>query len=189
MKSFIKKLCLFAYWLIGWEAVNLSTIRPKKFVFIVAPHTSNWDFVVGIIAKYIFGYGYNTKFLAKSSLFESPFGFFFYWLGGLPVYRSKHTNMVDQVVARYDAAEGEFGIALTPEGTRKYVKDWHTGFYHIAVRANAAIVPVGLDYGRKKIIMMETFFPTGNQEEDMKALRSLFKDMKALYPECYNYEI
>lgn len=188
MKLFVKKLCLFIYWLIRWEAVNLAKSRPLRFVLIVAPHTSNWDFIIAIIARYILGYGYNTKFLGKSTLFESSFGFLFYWLGGIPVYRNQKSNMVEQVVAKYaEAKEGEeFGIAIAPEGTRKYIKDWKTGFYQIAIGANVPIIPIGLDYGKRQVVLLETFFPTGNQEEDLKKLKALFQEMKACKPLYYN---
>lgn len=188
MRLFIKKLCLLAYWLIGWEAVNLAKSRPLRFVLIVAPHTSNWDFVIALLARYILGYGYNTKFLGKSTLFESPFGFFFRGLGGIPVYRNQKMNMVEQVVAKYESIEEgeEFGIAIAPEGTRKYIKDWKTGFYQIAMAAGVPVIPIGLDYGKKQVVLMETFFPTGNQEEDLGKIKALFQEMQALHPHYYN---
>ena len=186
MKLLIKKICVLIYWLIGWKAVGLSVNHPEKFMLIIAPHTSNWDFMVGLFARYILGYGYNTKFLGKSSLFESPFGFFFYWIGGIPVYRNQKNNMVEQVVSKYAEAKGEFGIIISPEGTRKYVKEWKTGFYHIALKANVPIIPIGLDYGKKQVIATGVFYLTGNQEEDLQKLKALFKDMKAYNPVSYN---
>lgn len=189
MRFFIKKLCLFIYWLIGWKVVELSTKRYPKFMLIVAPHTSNWDFVVALVARYITPYGYNTKFLGKSSLFKPPFGFFFRWLGGIPVYRDRKNNMVEQVAKIYAEAEGEFGIAMSPEGTRKYIKDWKTGFYHIAVGAGVPIMPVGLDYSKKQVILFEAFFPTGNMEEDLPKLKTLFQNCIGYTPENYNYNV
>ena len=188
MRFLIKKLCLFIYWLIGWKVVELSTKRYPKFMLIVAPHTSNWDFIVALIARYITPYGYNTKFLGKSSLFKPPFGFIFRWLGGIPVHRNKKNNMVEQVAKIYDSANSDFGIAMSPEGTRKYIKNWKTGFYHIANAAKVPILPVGLDYSKKQVILFEAFFPTGNLEADMPQLKAIFKDCKGYNPENYHYE-
>ncbi len=188
MEWFLKQICIFIYWLIGWKVRNQIVNRPEKFLMIVAPHTSSWDFIVALFARYIAGYGFNTKFLGKHTLFKPPFGFIFYGLGGVPVNRSRNNNLVEQVVEKYQEAKGEFGIVIAPEGTRKYIEDWKKGFYHIAVKAGVPIIPVGLDYKKKETIIFEVFYPTGDIEADLVKLKALFKNVTARYPENYNYK-
>ncbi|MCU0390426.1 MAG: 1-acyl-sn-glycerol-3-phosphate acyltransferase [Thermoflexibacter sp.] len=187
MEWFIKQACAIIYQIIGWKTIVYSKNRPKKFLMIVAPHTSNWDFIVALLARYITGYGFNTKFIGKHTLFNPPFGFIFYALGGLPVDRSKNNNLVEQVVEKYKEAKGDFGIALAPEGTRKYIDDWKKGFYHIAIKANIPIIPVGLDFKKKETILFDVFYPTGDIDADITYLKSLFKNVTACHPENYNY--
>lgn len=186
-------LARLIYWLLGWQARDhsqrLAQHPPvKKFVMIVAPHTSNWDFFYALWARYLLGYGYNTKFLGKHSLFKPPFGWFFYWLGGTPVNRSKKANLVEQCAKKFADAPDELGIILSPEGTRKYIAQWRTGFYHIAVQAGVPIIPVALDYAHKRVEVLPVFYPSGNIEQDLPQLKALFKNIKAYKPENYNYE-
>lgn len=143
----------------------------KKKLVIVAPHTSNNDFYLGIMVRSVLRLK-STKYLAKSELFKAPFGFIFKWLGGYPVDRSKNNNLVDATVDIFNSKE-VFSIALAPEGTRKKVKKIKTGFYHIAKKANVPIILIGLDYGNKKIKVSEPFLPT-NILKDFKFIIDFF---------------
>jgi 1-acyl-sn-glycerol-3-phosphate acyltransferase len=143
----------------------------KKYIVIVAPHTSNWDFLLGLLARGI--QKEKIGFLGKSSLFKPGIGWLFRWLGGHPVERSKRTKLVDQVVAMYNNAH-EFKISLTPEGTRKQVKEWKSGFYYIAIRAGIPIVPVAFDWGKREIRIYEPFEPTGQYDQDLPRLKAYF---------------
>ncbi len=102
----------------------------RKYICAVAPHTSNWDFVVGVAARSILRITH-AKYLGKSQLFKAPYGWFFRWIGGIPVYRDKSHDMVDQVAAVANASE-DFILAIAPEGTRKKVDKLKTGFWYIA---------------------------------------------------------
>ena len=130
--------------LFGWKTdVDFPYHQLKKFVIIVGPHTSNWDFIVLLTYRSIARIE-GTHFLAKKELFDSPFGFVFRWLGGTPVDRKSSNNVVDQVAEIFKAHE-EFAIALSPEGTRKKVDKLKTGFYFIAKAAQVPIIMVGID--------------------------------------------
>jgi 1-acyl-sn-glycerol-3-phosphate acyltransferase len=185
-------LCKLIYKLIGWKAFDYSERLTKynppitKFLMIIAPHTSNWDFVVALIARYILGYGKNTKFLAKHTLFKFPYGWFFYAIGGTPVNRHKKNNLTEQVAKKFTEATGEFGVVIAPEGTRKYANDWKRGFYHIAVKASVPILPVSIDYKNKEICIHPLLFPSGNMEADIAQLKTYYRKEMALYPENYS---
>ena len=144
--------------LFGWKATGSIPEDLKKFVVVAAPHTSAWDFPLGVLARSAMGR--DIKFIGKKSLFRPPFGWIMRKLGGYPVDRKKSQNFVDSIVAVYDAHE-EFAIALAPEGTRKKVNRFRTGFYYIAKGAGIPIILVRFDYDRKVIeFHPEPFWPT-----------------------------
>ena len=146
-------------------------------VIIVAPHTSNWDFILGVIIRGAMGF--RANFLGKKSLFRKPFGFIFMWLGGIPVDRSSKRNLVDQVVAEAQK-RSSFILAITPEGTRSKVEKWRTGFYYIALNANIPIVICQLDYEYREARFLAPLYPTGNLEVDMKFIKDQFMHIKGL---------
>lgn len=166
--------------LLGWKIVGNMPEYPK-FIVAVAPHTSNWDFPVGLAARSLLRIT-NAQFLGKSQLFKPPFGWFFRWLGGHPVDRASSHDMVDQVVKIFDAHD-KFILALAPEGTRKKVSKLRTGFYYIAKGAKVPIVPVGFDFEKKAVIISEPFFPTDNTEADMETLLRFYRSVKGKNPE------
>lgn len=168
------------YKLCGWK-VNGEKPNLNKYVIIVAPHTSNWDFFVGWGARNVIGF--TPNFLAKNSLFKIPFvGWFLKFIGGVPVDRSKSSNMVDQVVQYYNKKE-EFIMTITPEGTRSYSPKWKTGFYRIAHQAKVPIVKIGFDYNSKTVFVAEPFFVSGDMENEMEEIKSYFKQFKGKNPE------
>ncbi|MCS6967742.1 MAG: 1-acyl-sn-glycerol-3-phosphate acyltransferase [Cytophagales bacterium] len=187
----LKKLCKLIFQIIGWKAVDysqrLSGYNPpvRKFVMIVAPHTSNWDFVIALIARYILGYGSNTKFLAKNTLFRFPLKYLLDALGGIPVDRSQKNRLTEQIASQFSQAGNELGIVIAPEGTRKYTPNWKRGFYYIALKANVPILPVAMDYQNKLISVHPPFFPTGNVESDIAQLKRFFRKEMARYPDQY----
>ena len=143
-----------------------------KKIYVVVPHTSNWDFPLGILlrtAKHI-----DVQYIAKDSLFRPPFGFIFRWLGGHPVDRSKRGNFVDKVVELYQRHD-RFAIAIAPEGTRKKVNKLKTGFYHIAKLAGIPMVLTKFDYGTKSIVFSSPMFASHSQDQDMKQIQHFFK--------------
>jgi 1-acyl-sn-glycerol-3-phosphate acyltransferase len=146
----------------------------KKAVVIVAPHTSNWDFVVGAAA--MFALDLEASFLGKHTLFKGPVGAFMRWLGGVPVDRTAGgTGVVDDMVGRFDSAEALI-LALAPEGTRSAVDRWKTGFHTIALRAGVPVVAVTLDYGRRQIRIAEPFEVSDDVAGDIAELQLFFAD-------------
>jgi 1-acyl-sn-glycerol-3-phosphate acyltransferase len=143
----------------------------RKFVVIVAPHTSNWDFVVGIAAYLALEIG--ATWFGKHTLFRWPLGPLLRSFGGIPVVRNRPTNVVDLYVAEF-ARRDRMVLAIAPEGTRSRVTEWKTGFYRIALGAGVPIVPVAFDFGTRAVRIFPPFAPTGNLEEDVAHLRGLF---------------
>jgi 1-acyl-sn-glycerol-3-phosphate acyltransferase len=169
-------LYLLIFKVIGWKTEGSFPTDIKKFIVAVAPHTSNWDFVIGVLARSVLNLQ-KAKFLGKDSLFKPPFGWLFRAMGGYPVNRSKHSDMVEQVVAIFNKHD-EFYLGLAPEGTRKKVERLRTGFYYIAKKANVPIIPVGFDFSKKTVVVGKPFYPTDNFERDMNQLMIFYKKIK-----------
>ena len=153
-----------------------------KAVAIVAPHTSNWDFLVGLSAQ--LALGLRASYLGKHTLFRGPLGVAMRWHGGIPVDRSRPHGVVGQVVERFEAAE-RLILAVAPEGTRKRVRDWKSGFYHIAEAAGVGIVPIWFDYSKRLIGFGDVLMPSGNYEQDLLQLKACFRRDMAKRPEKY----
>ncbi|MBK9733943.1 MAG: 1-acyl-sn-glycerol-3-phosphate acyltransferase [Saprospiraceae bacterium] len=146
-----------------------------KKVYAVYPHTSNWDFLLGIMLKGAIPMDVN--YVAKDSLFRFPFGWFFRWTGGIPVDRSKRTNFVDSMVDLFNKYD-KLSFAIAPEGTRSRVQKFKSGFYHIAVKAKVPIVMVKFDYEHKEAHFSDPFYPTGDYKKDLKIIIDHFKGTK-----------
>jgi 1-acyl-sn-glycerol-3-phosphate acyltransferase len=167
----LRLLSRFIFWITGWKTSG--EIPPlKKFVAILAPHTSGWDLMFGLCAKYI--YGIDVNLFAKKELFIFPIGPLFRALGGIPVDRSSHHNLVDIAVDTFNKREN-FILALAPEGTRAYAPEWKTGFWHIAVKANVPIVLTYLDFPSKTVGIGPTFYPTGDIEKDIESIKAFYR--------------
>jgi 1-acyl-sn-glycerol-3-phosphate acyltransferase len=178
---FTKAVASFFLLLTGWRFEGrLPNLR--QFVLIVAPHTSNWDFPTGVMA--MFALGIRGTFLGKDTLFKPPFGFIFYWLGGVPVDRFSKNNVVEQTLEYFRTRE-QMILAISPEGTRKRIEKWRTGFYWVAVGAKVPIVPVAFDFPRKRIVIHEPQVMTGDAERDIAHLRSFYKASQAHRPAWY----
>ncbi len=154
----------------------------EKFIIIVAPHTSNWDFFIGISA--MFAIGFRARWLGKHTIFRKPFGRILRWMGGIPVNRSQAGNVVEQIVCLIKQSETMI-LGMSPEGTRKKVDRWKSGFYRIAEGAGIPIVPLAMDYGKKVIRIYPPFGVSGNPERDFVTLRGIFKDVTAKHPENF----
>jgi 1-acyl-sn-glycerol-3-phosphate acyltransferase len=165
----------FLFKLFGWKTKGIFPPHLRKFVIAIAPHTSNWDFLVGVAARSILNIS-GAKFLAKSQLFERPFGSLFRALGGYPVERSTSHDMVSQVVDIINRHD-DFILAIAPEGTRKKVERLKTGFYYIARSANIPIIPVGFDYEKKEVVIGSPLYPN-NIDEDFRTLYEFYRNIK-----------
>lgn len=157
---------------LGWKIIGNIDKDIPKCVIIAVPHTSWWDFFLGIFSRAILGLEIN--YVAKKELFAFPFGAFFKWTGGTPLNRQKKENKVDAIAKIFEQKE-VFRLAIAPEGTRKKVLEWKTGFYYIALKANVPIVPVAFDYANKEVIYHKPFYPTGDIEKDLRILEANFK--------------
>lgn len=162
--------------LAGWRIEGEFPDRPK-LVAIVAPHTSNWDFVVGVAAVYALGL--RVRFLGKHTLFRFPLGLLMRWLGGTPVVRETPQGAVGAAVEMM-AREDKVLLGLAPAGTRTRGAPWRSGFYHIAVAARAAILPVAFDYGRRAIRLFPVLEPGGDYESDLPKLQVLYDGVRGL---------
>lgn len=176
MRQWLAKFIYFK--LLGWKVEGHYSILQndiKKAVLIAAPHTSWHDFYIGVLVRAVLGLKVN--FIGKKELFVFPFGYFFRVLGGRPIDRKNNQNKVEAIANLFKENE-YFKIALAPEGTRKKVKQWRTGFYYIAKMANVPIVMFTLDFKNKKNTFSKPFYPTDDEEADFEYLRSFFKDIK-----------
>lgn len=171
--SFVSRALL---WLGRWRIEGDFPPRPKM-VCIVAPHTSNWDFIVGILA--VFAIGIRVRFLAKHTLFKGPLGWFMRWCGGMPVNREAPQGLVPQAVEAIEKAERIF-LAITPAGTRSSTKPWRSGFYHIAVAARVPIFPVIFDGPGRAIRFLHAFEPSGNYDADLPKLLALYAGARGI---------
>lgn len=169
----------------GW-GVEVSVPDLPKAIICVAPHTSNWDFLIGELA--IRAVGRKAGFMMKSSWFFFPLGCLFKALGGIPVKRrNKQQSLVDVMVQRFNSEE-RLVVAITPEGTRSRTAAWHTGFLRIAREANVPIMLAVIDYRMKKAIINDMFIPTGDTEADMRVIKQYYKPFTGRHPENFTTE-
>ncbi|WP_395377700.1 lysophospholipid acyltransferase family protein [Marinicella sp. W31] len=171
----------FCHWILkifGWR-IRVELPDTRKFVLIAAPHTSNWDFIVGILVR--FAIGLKINFLGKASLFKPPFGWIFSSLGGIPVERNSRQNMVEQMVEEF-AKRTQLCLALAPEGSRSPKEYWKTGFYHIAYKAGVPIVMGTLNFKNKLVEIKEHFMPSGDIHKDMEIIRAYFSKIQGKNP-------
>ena len=159
--------------LTGWKVYGQAP-DIQKYVMIAFPHTSNWDFPVTMAM--FFRLGIKARWMGKASLFKGPMGPVMKWLGGIPVDRSKNTGLVQQLVSEFNRRK-ELIITIPPEGTRKKVQQWKSGFYHVAHQANVPIALGYLDFKAKKGGVTKVFYPTGNYEEDLARIQDFYRSM------------
>lgn len=177
-RPILRALGRIALRMAGWRIVGPLPAIPK-FVLIVAPHTSNWDFPVGVMA--MFALDLDAHWLGKDSIFREPFGRILRGLGGRPVHRDTREGLVAEVAGMI-RADPKFVLALAPEGTRRQVKGFKSGFYHIAEAAGVPIVPVSFDYKRREIGIGTPFHPSGNAVGDIAQLQAMYTPEMARHP-------
>ncbi len=165
----------------GWKA-EVDQPIPEKCILCVAPHTSNWDFFIGKV--YYTALGRTSNFLMKKEWFFWPLGPLFRRMGGIPVERSRHTSMTDQLAQRA-MESSHFSLAVTPEGTRSRNPQWKRGFYYIALKAQLPILLYGLDFGTKTIVCKRTLVPSGDVDADMRVIADYFSHFKGKHPENF----
>ncbi len=177
-------LAKFIYFkIIGWEIVGNTTFSKdtiNKAIIVAVPHTSWHDFYIGILLRRVVRV--KTNFVGKKELFTWPFGYFFRALGGVPLNRSKNENKVEAIAKEFKRHD-EFRITFAPEGTRKKVEDWRTGFYYIAKEANVPIIMFTLDFENKQNKVSEPFYPSDDIEADFAFMKAFYKGVKGKVPE------
>jgi 1-acyl-sn-glycerol-3-phosphate acyltransferase len=177
----MKKVYTFLLRLLGWKH-SLNVSIPSKCVVCVAPHTSNWDFVIGMI--FYKSIGGNIHFLMKKSLFFFPLNLLLKGIGGFPVNRSQKNFISDQMVSEFSKRK-HFQLAVAPEGTRKKNSKWKTGFYYIALTAQVPITLAYLDYKKKVVGAIENFIPSGDVMGDLERIKGLYKNVYGRHPEKF----
>ena len=172
--------------LAGWR-VRITVPDYPKCIICVAPHTSNWDFIIGKLAYA--AVGRKAGFLMKESWFFWPLGCLFKAIGGVPVPRgSRSGRPLTEILVERFATEAYLCLAITPEGTRSRTSEWHTGFLRIARAADVPVLLGVIDFATKEVLIERTFEPTGNIDADMKAIKSYYRPFKGYHPEKFTTE-
>ena len=160
--------------LMGWTLIGTFP-ELDHCVVAVAPHTSWMDFPLGLVVRSMIGVP--IHYVGKKSLFRPPFGWFFRWTGGAPVDREKNSDTVKAVAELFRERE-VFRLALAPEGTRKKVLRWRSGFYYIAMEAGVPIVLVAFDFGKKQVKISDPRLPTGDFQADYAEYQQFYEGVK-----------
>lgn len=171
--------------LFGWQIIGNFPAGHSKSLCIMVPHTSGWDFVIGIMVRG--SIGMNIRFVAKHNLFKFPLGGIMRALGGYPVNRQASSNFVFSIVEIINK-ESAFHLGIAPEGTRKKVSKLKTGFYYIAQKAKVPLFLVKFDFEHKTIDFGEPFWVTGDMEKDFEYIRQYYKGVKGKVP-AFSYGV
>lgn len=181
IQSICKKI-FFGF--MGWTE-HVTVPRHDKCIICVAPHTSNWDFIIAEL--YYHAIGRKAGFLMKEEWFFWPLGYFFKKMGGIPVRRSKKTSLTDQLAERAKHVS-HMELAITPEGTRSLTKEWKRGFYFIAQKAKLPIMLYAIDFERKQIVCTKTIYPSTDINADMKEIMDYYRHFKGKYANQFAVE-
>ena len=160
----------------GWKIEGSLPQGVTKCVLIAAPHTSNWDLPYTLMVA--FALRLQIYWMGKSSIFSFPFGPIMRWLGGIAVNRSQASNLVESCAQELVKAEGAVHLVVPPEGTRSKTRYWKTGFYYIALQAQVPIVMAYMDYSRKVSGLGPLFYPSGDIDKDMVAIKAFYAPFK-----------
>lgn len=176
----VARVCFrLVQYLLGWR-VQGQRADVDKCVYIAAPHTSNWDFP--LMLSVCFTVGIRARWVGKHTLFPPLFGGIMSYLGGIPIDRRKSANTVEQMRDQY-ASRDNLELIITPEGTRSKVKEWKSGFYHIAMAADVPIVMAAVHSPDKIVVIREPFYPTGDYDQDMVTIKQFYEGRIGLRPE------
>ncbi len=165
--------------LLGWT-LDLAFPPQPRGVVIVYPHTSNWDFLIGYLAK-VAG-GLPLQWIGKDSLFRWPVGALLRRMGGVPVRRGAHAGFIDQL-AREFAVRERIWVAIAPEGTRSWTDHWKSGFSPLARAARVPVALATIDWGRRRVELRRTVELTGDPAVDLARIRAFYQGVRGLRPE------
>ena len=175
----IKSICrTILYSWMGFSS-DFTVEKPNKFILALAPHTSNWDFIIGLL--YSYAEDFHCNFLIKKEWFFWPMGIFMRSIGGIPVYRNKQMKTTD-VIASQAKKLPHFRICITPEGTRSANPDWKKGFYYIALKADIPVLLCALDFEHKRIVCHRTLTPSGDIDKEMAEIKAYYSQFKGKHP-------
>ena len=178
----LRRICSWIlYKRMGWTK-EVTIAHPDKYIICLAPHTSNWDFLIGQL--YSRAENIKSNFLMKKEWVFFPLVPIFRRMGGIPVWRSKHTSMTDNL-AQTAMQYKSFKLCITPEGTRSLNPEWKKGFYYIALKAQIPILLYGVDYEKKLISCTKSIIPTGDIDTEMNEIKLYFKNFKGKNPELF----
>ena len=168
---------------LGWK-LRFNGLPAARGVIIFYPHTSNWDFFYGMLAKWVINLP--LKYLVKEKLFQGVTGFFLgglvrYW-GGEPIERGVSSGAIPKLADRMQKSDW-FWLAIAPEGTRSAVPHWRSGFYHIALTAKVPLMCAFIDYSKKEIGMCQMLSLTGNEASDLAQMQAAYEGMLGRHPE------
>lgn len=175
----LSRLSMWILNTLGWT-VHVDLPDSKKFVAIAAPHTSNWDFLLGIIAAK--AVKVKVCWMGKHTMFRWPFGWFFRAIGGTPIHREQGRNHIQQLTDLFNRSE-QLVLALAPEGTRSRTDHWKTGFHYIARAAKVPIAMGYLDFGHKQVGIGGSFYPGEDIEADFELIRRFYANRHGKNPE------
>ena len=182
--KFIRWLGRSLLYVLGWKVLGSigEEHAEKNLVVIVAPHTSNWDGILGVAA--IAGLDARISFLGKDTAFKYGLGAFLKYMGGIPIDRSNPGGVINDAIEKIRRINGTL-LGMSPEGTRSKVDAWKTGFLRIAKGIDANIIPASLDFAKKEVLLGKTFTPTGDNKKDIRDLQEYYKVFTAKHPEKY----
>lgn len=179
----MRRLAIWILGLMGWKVTQDMPQGISKAVVVMAPHTSNWDFVYGRLgfAKW----GITPRMMIKKEAFFFPLGVILRALGAFPIDRGFSTGTIKRVTALINESDSFF-LLIAPEGTRKLAKNWKKGFYFVAQQAKVPIICGYLDYKTKTGGMGLMLYPTGDYDADLKKIQDFYKDKQAKHPEKFS---
>lgn len=168
---------------VGWR-LQFDGLPARQGVMVVYPHTSNWDFVVALLAKW--GMGIQVRFWGKHTLFKVPgFGAWLRWLGGVPVDKNASQGAARQMAALIQRARERdefFWLALAPEGTRSLGEAWRSGFYNVAEAAGVPVALAFIDYAERRVGVEACLRLTGDRARDMATIARQLSHHRGLKP-------
>jgi 1-acyl-sn-glycerol-3-phosphate acyltransferase len=168
--------------IIRWRVIGALPEGQRKYVLIVAPHTSNWDFILFIFAVSVLRL--QPSVLIKSTLFVGPLGWFLRYCGAIPVNRTQANSLVDYIAGIY-AERDEFVLIITPEGTRSANPNWKRGFHHVARKAEVPVLVVYVDSAIRTIGIERLMDPSDDVDADIRQLKQFYDSKGGLKPENY----
>ncbi|WP_257280742.1 MULTISPECIES: lysophospholipid acyltransferase family protein [unclassified Endozoicomonas] len=175
----LAKMCLL---ISGWK-VEGNQPRVPRYILVAAPHTSKWDFFIGMAVG--LSHGIEAHWLGKSSLFRRPLGSVMRWLGGIPVDRDRRGSLVDQSICCFKGNK-QLGLIICPEGTRSKGDRWRTGFYHIARGAEVPIILAYMDFRKKKAGFGPTIKPGCSMKKDLAEIQAFYDKKQGKHPNCFS---